>query len=258
MAGPPPCTPKATGITLQVPKTFNFGSQPPTTAAAAAPGTLLPDPEENLANKVKKHLREAERRTTIYGLDLGPAPTINKETISRKVTVALHEKAKEGNHDWALSNAADMIDDALSCSQLEFMGSGTRKFYNNHDKTDKRNGKMYTVPVRMDFKNKDTRIQAEATLRSICKVTCSTPYPKKLRTMINEAIQNGKKMRQGCFIKVKVDIDNLKISAAARIDAGWENLGLDTPIPLDILDRYSPPNISEQMSDTEETSSALS
>ena len=258
MAGPPPCTPKATGITLQVPKTFNFGSQPPTTAGVTAPGTPLPDPEENLANKVKKHLREAERHTTIYGLDLGPTPTINKETISRKVTVALHEKAKEGNHDWALSNAADMIDDALSCSQLEFMGSGTRKFYNNRDKTDKRNGKMCTVPVRMDFKNKDTRIQAETTLRSICKVTCSTPYPKKLRLMINEAIQNGKKMRQGCFIKVKVDMDNLKISAAARTDTGWENLGLDSPIPLDILDRYSPPNISEQISDTEETSSALS
>ena len=76
--------------------------------------------------------------------------------------------------------------------------------------------------------------------------------------MISEAIQNGKKMKQGCFIKVKVDIDNLKISAAARTDTGWENLGLDSPIPLDILDRYSPPNISDQMSDTEETSSALS
>ena len=79
-----------------------------------------------------------------------------------------------------------MIDDALSCSQLEFLGSGTRKFYNNRDKTDKRNGKMCTVPVRMDFKNKETRIQAETTLQSICKVKCSIPYPRKLRTMINE------------------------------------------------------------------------
>ena len=88
-----------------------------------------------------------------------------------------------------------MIDDALSCSQLEFLGFGTRKFYNNRDKTDKRNGKMCTVPVRMDFKNKETRIQAENTLRSICKVKCSIPYPRKLRTLINETIAEGKKRR---------------------------------------------------------------
>ena len=141
----------------------------------------------------------------------------------------MHEKAKEGAHDWALTDAAEMIDDTLSCSQLEFLGSGTRKFYNNRDKTDKRNGKMCTVPVRMDFTNKETRIQAESTLRSICKVNCSIPYPRKLRVLINDTISKGKQLREGCFIKVKIDVDNLMLSATARGKDGWEKLDLDTP-----------------------------
>ena len=139
----------------------------------------------------------------IYDLDIGQAPTLNKETISRKVTVALHKKGKEGAHNWALNNAADMIDDALSCSQLEFLGSGTRKFYNKTNTADKRNSKWCTIPVRMDFKDKETHIQAENTLHSICKVNCSTPYLRALRTMINKTIRSGKQLGEGCFIKVK-------------------------------------------------------
>ena len=253
VAGPPPRRPKTPSVSLQVPKTFHFGSQDNATPAAAEP-----DPVDTLTAKVKKHLRESERKTIIYDLDLGNAPTINKDTISRKFTIALHEKAKEGNHDWAISDASEMIDDALSCSQLEFLGSGTRKFYNNRDKTDKRNGKMCTVPVRMDFKNKETRVQAESTLRSICKVKCSIPYPKKLRTMINAMIQEGKRLRKDCFIKVKIDIDNLKLSASARTDDGWDNLGLDQDIPLDILDKYISIGQSAMTTDTLEEVPPLS
>ena len=136
-----------------------------------------------------------------------------------------------------MDDAADMVDDALSCSQLEFLGSGTRKFYNNRKKDYPRNGRMCTVPVRMDFKNKETKIQAETTLRSVCKVSCATPYPRRLRQLINGMIQNGKNSNPDSFIKIKVDIDNLLLSAHARQGDNWIHLKLDTVIPLDILDR---------------------
>jgi len=216
-------------------------SATPSFASAAAKTkqpTRTPQTEaESAAHKVKKVLREAERRTVLFELDLGPAPIINKETISRKVTMALHGKASEGNHDWNIKDAGEMVDDVLSCSQLEFLGSGTRKFFNNRSQTDPRNGKMCTVPIRMDFKNKDTRIRAESTLKGICKVNCSVPYPKKLRAMIRDTIAEGKKIHKESFIKTKVDIDNLRLSALAKIGGSWTSLGLDKVIPLDILDR---------------------
>jgi len=201
----------------------------------ASPAPPVISAADQLRNKVKKTLREAERRTVIFDLDLGTAPTLNKETISRKVTVALHDKARAGEHDYALNDACEMVDDTLSCSMLEFMGNGTKKFYNKGKKEDPRNGKMCTVPVRLDFKNKETRSQAEYTLRKICKVSCSTPYPKKLRQMLKTQIEEGKKLRSGCFIRNKVDIDNLKIITSAKAENGWEHLDLDKQIPDDIL-----------------------
>ena len=208
-------------------------------AAGFPPRKPPPTPADTAANKVKRVLREAERRVVVFDLNLGAAPTINKETISRKVTMALHDKVKEGKHDWNISDAGEMVDDVLSCSQLEFLGSSTRKFYNGRDKNDPRNGTMCTVPVRMDFKNKDTRIRAESTLRGICKANCSVPYPRKLRALIYDTVQLGKKDFPKCYIKTKVDIDNLTLSAQARVENEWKPVGKAVPIPLDILDKFT-------------------
>ena len=57
----------------------------------------------------------------IFNLELGQVPTINKETLSRKVTMALSEKAKAGDHDYNINDAKDTIDDVLSCAKLELV-----------------------------------------------------------------------------------------------------------------------------------------
>jgi len=202
------------------------------TAAAKPP----PTPEETAATKVKRVLREAERRTVIFDLDMGAAPIINKESISRKVTLALHGAASAGEHDWNIKDAGEMVDDVLSCSQLEFLGQGTKKFFNNKKKDDPRNGKMCTVPVRLDFKNKETRVSAEYTLRSICKASCSIPYPKKLRALLGRAILEGKKKYPKNYIRTKVDVDGLQVTTSARVGDTWLPASGPFPIPLDVLD----------------------
>jgi hypothetical protein len=242
----PPPTRKSNS--LPVSSASKVSNNPPLVAPKVIKTKPTPTPEESAAAKVKKVLREAERRTVIFELDLGAAPTLNKESISKKVTMALHSKAASGEHDWNIKDAGEMVDDVLSCSQLEFLGSGTRKFYNNKKADDKRNGTMCTVPVRLDFKNKETRIQAESTLRNICKVSCSTPYPKKLRALLGKAILEGKKVYKESFIRTKIDIDNLSVSASARSGKTWTHVYGPVPIPLDILD----PNTVIPTSEVEE------
>ena len=217
-------------------------------AAKQVPAKQPPSAADTALLKVKRVLREAERRTVMFDLDLGAAPLINKESISKKVTYALHQAAASGEHDWNIKDAGTMVDDALSCSQLEFLGSGTRKFFNNKKQDDPHNGKMCTVPVRMDFKNKETRQQAEHTLRSICKVNCSTPYPKKLRALLGRAILDGKKKFPKNYIRTKVDIDNMQVTASVREGASWVVVSGPYPIHLDILDPNTvipPPEIPE-------------
>ena len=152
----------------------------------------------------------------IFNLELGQVPTINKETLSRKVTMALSEKAKGGDHDYNINDAEDTIDDVLSCAKLEFLGAGSKNFFKSRDATDKRNNKFCTMPVRLDFKDKEPRIQAEIAMRKLCQVSCSTPYPKKLR-----------------------NIDKLTIDVHAKVDNQWQDLNLSCNIPTTILDNFT-------------------
>jgi hypothetical protein len=127
---------------------------------------------------------------------------------------------------------------------------------------------MYTIPVRMDFKDKDTRINAETSLRKICKLSCATPYPKKLRALLNELVKEGKKKHPNCFIRTRVNVDKLTVDAQAKMDSGWIDLNLTRDIPLNILDNnpfvneqvpeLAPASQAEEMEETEDEEPNLS
>ena len=154
------------------------------------------------------------------GLDMGDVPTMNKDTLARKVTIDLHRKAKAGAAaaGYAESQVETMTDDVLTCAGLDFLGSSTQKYDNKHKKDDPLNGKFCTIPVKMIFKGKQERIQAEQHLRKVCKVKCSTPYPKRLRAMMSDLIAEAKQKRKDCFILVKVNVENLTINALASVN----------------------------------------
>jgi hypothetical protein len=203
---------------------------------APAPGPPPPSEEEQKTKKVKAALREAEKKTVLFNLNLGKNPAMNKETLSRKVTVALGESVRSGKHDYHIGDAEEVLDDILSCSKLEFLGTQSKLFFNNKNEEDPRNNNMYTLPVRMEFKDRETRFEAEIMLRKLCKANCSVPYPKKLRKMLNDVVTAGKGLQPNCFIRTKVNVDNLTIEAHAKTASGWLDLGLKREIPIDILD----------------------
>jgi hypothetical protein len=197
------------------------------------------DPKVTGQRKVRQAIREAEKKTIIFNLDMGKVPVMNKETLSRKVTLALGEKASKGEHDYDIRDAEDAIDDILSCSKLEFLGATSKKFYNKKNPQDVRNETFCTLPVRFEFRDKETRIQAEKTLRKVCKVSCATPYPKKLRDMLDTMLTEGKKQYPKCFIRTKVSVDDLTIEAHAKVGDNWVDLGLKRSIPHDICDQVT-------------------
>jgi hypothetical protein len=194
------------------------------------------DPKVAAERKVKQAIRDAEKKTLLFNLDLGKVPVMNKETLSRKVTLALSEKVTAGEHDYDIKDAEEAIDDILSCSKLEFLGVTSKKFFNKKNVSDPRNDTFCTLPVRFEFKDRETRIQSEKNLRKVCKVSCAVPYPKKLRSMLDTLINEGKKSFPNCFIRTRVNMDDLTIEAHAKTGEGWVDLGLKCAIPLNICD----------------------
>jgi hypothetical protein len=187
--------------------------------------------------KLRQAITKAERSVTLFDLDLGPVPVLNRDTLSRKVTLHLHDMAQsQGIYKGNPAAAEEAIDDILSCASIDILGKGSQSFYNKKDPNDARNGKMCTVPVKLTFRDKATRFQAELSLKKACKVKCSTPYPKQLRTIMDDLVKKCKPDNHGCFILAKVDMDKLVVTARARTDKGWKDLENFAKIPLDILD----------------------
>jgi hypothetical protein len=166
---------------------------------------------------------------------MGTCPVMNKATLSRKLTESLATAVKSGKHDYHIGDAEEVLDDILSCSKLEFLGSGSKLFFNSKNENDPRNNKMHTIPVRMDFEDRETRFEAEVMLRKLCKVNCSVPYPKRMRTILLELVNKGKAYYPNSFIRTKVNVDKLTVEAHAKTANGWVDLGLKQKIPLDIL-----------------------
>jgi hypothetical protein len=157
-------------------------------------------------------------------MDLGEVPTINKETLARKLTIDLHRKVKNGAGEakYTDKQVEEMTDDMLTCVSLDFLGSGTKLYANKLNDKDPNIGKFCTMPVKMMFKDKKERILAEQHLRKVCSVKSSTPYPKGLRTLITGLISDTKKVKPGHFILAKVNSDTLTVSARlGRTTNGW-------------------------------------
>jgi hypothetical protein len=126
------------------------------------------------------------------------------------------------------------IDDILSLAKnTEFYGKKTKTYTNSKDML---SGSYCTVPVRYEFENKDTCIEAEKLLRERCGANCATPYPAVLRECIRQVIDKVKKDYPDNQVKVAVDTDNfcLKVRRRVRKEGTanrWENFNHELPLP---------------------------
>ena len=151
--------------------------------------TVTETKEEADLRAFRDAVKDAEKSTLLFNLNMGKVHIMNKETISKKATLALTSMAAktEGKLSSTPSEEAiTAIDDVLSMTTgMAFFGNSTKSYSNPKDKE---SGAFCTIPVKYEFKDKDTRIRAETALRSRCKVSCGTPYPVILREYIKGAV----------------------------------------------------------------------
>ena len=173
-------------------------------------------------------VREAEKSALLFNLDLGTVPVMNTNTISVKVTQDIAAKAavvEERPQGRPTDDTVTMLEDAISLVKgMEFYGKSTKPFTNKGKVDDPRNGKFCTIPVKMNFKDKETKQQVESLLRNKCKIQCTTPYPLNLRKAIRATVETEKAKYPEHFIQVRVDPEalSLKLSRKGK-DGKWFN-----------------------------------
>jgi hypothetical protein len=194
-------------------------------------------PEETKKRKFVEAIKDAERSTLCFNLDMGNVPLQNKVTIQEKASLALTSMAarKEGNRSAVPSqDAIAAIDDFASMvTSMDFYGSNTKQYTGNTDKP------FCTVPVRYQFKDRDVRTFAEKTLRDTCGVQCSTPYPTIVREAIKQVVAHVKKSHPEEYVKVNVLTKEFSLKVARRPkgkDEEWTYYSKNVPLPQLALD----------------------
>jgi hypothetical protein len=198
--------------------------------------------EERKLERFKEQVREAEKSTLIFNLNLGSVPIMNTNTMSTRATMALSELAAKAEKKTGKIPSEDTqaaLEDVLSVATgIHFFGRKTKSFQSSKDP---QSGLFCTIPVKYDFKDKDDRIEAESVLRDKCKISCATPYPAILRESIRQVWDAVKVDYPDNFIRVKVDTNDMKLKVSRRplVEKSGKKIWFDvgtTPIPLEALD----------------------
>jgi len=187
----------------------------------------VPTADEIRKKKFVTAVREAEKAILLFNLDLGTVPIMNTSTISLKVTQDLAAKAATVEERPAGRPSEDtvaMLDDTISLIKgMEFYGKVTKKYTNTKKPEDPSNGKFCTLPVKISFKDRDTKFQAESLLRAKCKVSCTTPYHLNLRKAIRKVLDEEKGVFKEDFIQVRVDPEAGSLKLSRKCKGKWLN-----------------------------------
>jgi hypothetical protein len=212
---------------------------------SGAGSTVFAAPKNNDPPEIrhfKDTIREAEKSTLIFNLDMGRVPLLNSETISKRATLALTTmaaKVDKSNTSIPNQDSISAIDDVLSVTKgMSFFGKATKTYNNAKDSA---SGSFCTVPVKYDFKDRETRIQAEAILRKTCNINCATPYPPILRECIKQTTAYFRTKTESEFVRVSVDIAKLALRAQTKRnkDDRWIWIDESIRIPHSVITHSS-------------------
>jgi hypothetical protein len=173
---------------------------------------------------------------------MGKVPIMNQDTMSQKATLALVTMAaakEEGNFTSRPNeDTLTVIDDTLSmATKISFYGKRTKSYINNRDHL---SGSFCMVPVRYEFKDKDTRIEAEKVFMEKCGAHCSIPYPPILRECIKQVVDKVKKDYPDNQVKVNVDTESFSLKVSRRVKKPenpdrWQAFDVNIPLPNEAL-----------------------
>ena len=152
----------------------------------------------------------------------------------RGLTVETAEKNKADGVE-----AVRVVDDALSCvDNMEFLGQRTKKFINNRKLDDPRNNTFCTLPIKLDFQDRGSRLYFERTIREKCGLRATMSLPKPIRKELSAFNMAVRAAYPGNIIMTRVDISSLRLVAFMKDDGAksWENCPAFHNIPHNILD----------------------
>jgi len=202
--------------------------------------TVAPKPDPG-KKKLADVLAAAEKTAIIFDANLGTASIGNKDrlahTFSAKVRAKAIAVAGEGDSSEeeiaaATAEAIRVADDALSCTDMSFLGQATKVYTNSRDASDSRNGTFYTMPIKFVFPDKSSCIHFERTMREKCKLKAAMSLG--IRKEAEKCRKSALEQFPGEIVMVRAESEGLQFAIFHKRDGDrkWVRSPTTYPIPV--------------------------
>jgi hypothetical protein len=198
--------------------------------------------------ELKAALTAAEKSAIVFDVDLGPSPVANRATLNGAFAAGLKtatlKVAAETGGD--ANEAIRVVNDALSCADnVDFKGQTSAKRIDKRDPENPIVSPFCSMPVKLDFPDRNTRIHFERTLRKHCNLKASISLPTTIRKYQALYLKSMRSHFPGRAVMVRPDTASLALVALVKEEGGsaWRRCPGGHPIPRDImLPSYKLPN----------------
>jgi hypothetical protein len=131
-----------------------------------------------------------------------------------------------------------VVNDALSCADnVEFLGQTTARKIDNRDPANPITLPFCTMPVKLEFPDKNTRIHFEKTLRKYCKLKASISLPIQIRKFQSLFLAAMRARYPGKVVMARPDTASLSLVAFMKEEGAnaWTRCQEKVPIPRGIM-----------------------
>jgi hypothetical protein len=218
------------------------------TSARAIPTVPAKPRVEPGTAELRAALTAAEKSAVVFYANLGPSPVANRATLNGAFAAGLKTAAIRvaENSGGDVSENIRVVNDALSCADnMEFLGQSTVRKIDKRDPKNPKTLSYCSMPIRIDFPDRNTRIHFERTVRKHCELKASISLPKPIRQMQSAFLAAMRACNPGKIVMVRPDVPSLSFVAFLKEDGegGWTRHPDQYPIPRGImLPGFTPPS----------------
>ena len=199
-----------------------------------------PPPKPTGERELREAMERADTESVLYDANLGQAITFNRAKLSANLSAGLKSSAisKAGDDGTDVSEAVRLLDDAFSgVEDVDFLGQASATYNNSRKADDPKNGKFCTMPVKLRFVDRDSRIYFENTVRKVAGLKATQSFPKKIREEMNSFMSRVRAENPGLIVMVRPDSRSLRLNAFTKRDGekSWSKYHESVAIPLGIM-----------------------
>ena len=212
-------------------------AQPGRPVRQAAPA---PPPKPTGERELREAMERADTESVLYDAHLGNAVTFNRSRLSANLSAGLKSAtiAKATLEEGDVAESVRVLDDAFSgVVDVDFLGQASSAYHNRRRADDPKNGTFCTMPVKLRFTDRDSRIYFENTVKHVTGLKATQSFPKQIREEMKGFMARVRADNPERIVMIRPDARTLRLNAFVKIEGekSWTRYHESSPIPLGIM-----------------------